>query len=216
MKRYFTILFSALILFAYETKTQSNNKGGLREQSTTINVFIDTLNIPINGDLSHVAWFRNNFYTMFETRRQNTSERFKKMVVFNKKGQVIEDVFLPKEIQDMGYYHLIVNNDSLFVKETQFEKINLVLGEYVSDFALTKTRAFPMFSNEAYNIYLVCNGEFGGTVYFQNKKTKKGYEAASTCPIVINRIDSEYYVTNSASVLKIRDPQKTCKFKSRL
>jgi hypothetical protein len=207
MKQYFTILFSSLTLFACETKTQSNDKN-IATASAVINISVDTLTIAINGHLTNVAWFRNNFCAMFETSRKNTSERFKKMIVFNTKGEVIEDVFLPKEIQEMVYCDLIVSNDSLYVKERQFEKANLVLGEYVADFALTKTKDFPIFQDEAYNIYSVCNGEFGGTIYFQNKKTKKAYEAASTCSIVVNKIDSQYYVTNSTSVLKIQAPEK--------
>lgn len=145
---------------------------------------------------------------MFEARRQNTSQPFKKMVVFNKEGKVIEDVFLPKEIQDMVYCDLIVSNDSLYIKETQFEKANLVLGEYVADFTLTRTKEFPIFKDSVYNVYSICNGEFGGTIYFQNKKTRKSYEAASSCPIVVNKIDNQYYVTNSTSILKIEDPEK--------
>ena len=145
---------------------------------------------------------------MFETNRKNTSARYKKMIVLNKQGQFIEDVFLPGEIQDMVYCDLIVNNDSVYIKETQFEKSNLVLGEYVADFAMTQTRDFPSYKDEIYNIYSVCNGEFGGTIYFQSKKTKNNYEAASTCPIVVNKLGGQYYVTNAASVLKIQDPQK--------
>jgi len=201
-------MLSALTLFACKTKTQSNKRGISSDQSAEITISIDTLSIPINGDLRNVAWFRNNFYAMFETSRRNTTERFKKMIVFNKRGEVIEDVFLPKEIEDMVYCDLIVSNDSLYVKETQFEKANLVLGEYVADFILTKTKDFPLFKDDAYSIYSVCNGEFGGTIYFQNKKTKKSYEVASTCPIVVNKIDSQYYVTNSTSILKIQDPAK--------
>jgi hypothetical protein len=206
MKQYLIIIFSVLTFIACETITQSKSKSVLTDQSTQINISVDTLNIPIHGDLRNAAWFRNNFYALFETNRKNTSERFKKMIVFNKKGEVIEDIFLPKEIHDMVYCDLIVNNDSLYVKETQFEKRNLVLGEYVADFALTKTKIFPIFKDEAYNIYSVCNGEFGGTIYFQNVKTKTGYEAASTCPKVVNKIDSHYYVTNSNSIMKIQNP----------
>jgi hypothetical protein len=207
MNRYSTILFS-ITLFACETKTQSNYKSVPSGQPAEINISIDTLSIPIKGDLRNVAWFRDNFYAMFETTRKNTTKPFKKMIVFNKKGDVIEDVFVPKEIQDMVYCDLIVDNDSLYIKETQFEKSNLVLGEYVADFALTKTKDFPIFKDDVYNIYSVCNGEFGGTIYFQNKKTRKSYEAASTCPIVVNKIDSQYYVTNSSNILEIRSPEK--------
>jgi len=130
-------------------------------------------------------------------------------------GEFIEDVFVPKEIQEMPHYDLIVDDDRLYTKEAQFEKINLVLGEYVADFKLTKTKDFAILKDDNYNIYSTCNGEFGGTIYFQNIQTKSSYEAASTCPIVVNKIGKEYYVTNYmghmmgfASVLKIPDPEK--------
>lgn len=214
MKQYFIIIFSTLILISRKTKTQSRGDTVASQQPKEIIVSTDTLNIPIEGDLRKVVWFRDNFYAMFETNRMNTTESFKKMIVFNKKGEFIEDVFVPKEIQDMVYYDLIVNNDRLYIKETQFEKTNLVLGEYVADFELTKTKNFTIFKDANYNVYSICNGEFGGTIYFQNSHTKKSYEAASTCPIVVNKIGNQYYVTNylghmagSASVLKIQEPQ---------
>ena|SRR5947209_14178750 len=121
MKPYFTIIFS-MAVFACETKTETNHKGVSLDQSSEIKVSIDTLSLPINGDLTNVAWFRNNFYAIFETRRKNTTELFKKMIVFSKNGEIIEDVFLPKEIQDMVNCDLIVSNDSLYIKETEMKK----------------------------------------------------------------------------------------------
>ena len=215
MKQHFLAIFSAVTLIACGTKTQSKDDNVSPHQSKAIRISIDSLDISINGDLRKVVLFRDNFYGMFETRRKNTSGSFKKMIVFNRSGEFIEDVFVPTEIQDMPYYDLIVDNDSLYAKEAQFEKINLLLGEYVADFKLTATKDFAVFKDDNYNIYSTCNGEFGGTIYFQNKQTKKSYEAASTCPIVVNKIGKEYYVTNYmghmmgfASVLKITDPEK--------
>ena len=208
MKQYFIIIFYVLTLIAFETKSQDKTIRISTDQSLEVNILVDTLEILITGDLRNVAWFRNNLYAMFETTRKNTTERFKKMIVFNRKGEIIEDVFVPKEIQDMVYCDLIVSNDSLYVKETQFKKSNLVLGEYVANFSLTKTKDFPTFEDDTYNVYSICNGEFGGTIYFQNRKTKKNYEAGSSCPIVVNKLNSQYYVTNSTSILKIKEPQK--------
>jgi hypothetical protein len=150
---------------------------------------------------------------MFETERKNTTQEFKKMIVFNRKGEFIEDVYIPEEIQDMPHYELDIENDSLFLKETQFEKTTFVLGRYVTDFIKTKTREFKFFHDSTYNVFRTCNGEFGGTIYFQNKRTKDAYEACATCPIVVNKISNEYYVTNYlghmigfASVIKVKDP----------
>ena len=173
------------------------------------------MNISIDGYLKKVVFFKGNYYAMFESDRKNTTQRFKKMIVFSPTGDFIEDAFIPKEIQDMPHYDLRVENGSLFVKESQFEKENFVLGTYVADFKQTKTRELKFYEDEYFDIYATCNGEWGGTIYFKDKKTNESYEAASTCPIVINKINNEYYVTNYmghmmgfASVLKIPDPTK--------
>jgi hypothetical protein len=226
MKKYLPLLIITLTLISCETKNSNKNDNRnifSNQQSIDIKVKIDTLDIRVNGNLTKAVLFRNNFYCMFETGRKNTSQSFIKMIVFNQKGKFIEDVFVPEEIQNMPYYDINIENDSLFVKETQFEKINLVLGEYVADLKLTNTRDFKIFKDDTYNIYATCNGEFGGTIYFQNNKTKKIYEANSTCPTVVNKIDNDYYVTNYmghmmgfSSVLKISDPTKLQKSKLNL
>lgn len=214
MRQYFAVFF-AFILFSCETKNQ-NRKSISMGQSTGITISVDTLVLPINGNLVNVAWFRNNFYAMFETRRQNTTACFKKMIVFDKKGKFIEDVFIPEKIQNMVYCDFIVNNDSLYIKETQFEKTNLILGEYVADFALVKTRDFSNFKDELYNVYFVCHGEFGAAIRFQDKKTKISYGTDSPCPIVVNKLDSKYYATNSTVIFKVSEPQKLAKLDSDL
>jgi len=215
MKRFLVITFYSIAFITCGTKTEPKSDNASLIKPKEIRVLVDTLNIPITGSLSKVVLFRDNFYVMFETSRENTSESFKKMIVLNQKGQFIEDVFVPKEIQEMPHYDLIVDNDSLYVKESQFEKLNFVLGEYVADFKLMQSKEFAIFKDDNYNIYSSCNGEFGGTIYFQNIKTKKNYEAASTCPTVVNKIGNDYYITNYmghmnhfASVLKISDPVK--------
>ena len=207
-----TIIFFSLFTFL-SCQSQTNEKN--QSLSNDFQITIDTLNISIDGYLRKVVLFKGSYYGIFETDRKNTSQSFKKMIVFSPNGDFVEDAFIPEEIQDMPHYDLIVENDSLYVKESQFEKFNFVLGAYVADFTQTTTRELKFYEDEFYDIYATCNGEWGGTIYFKDKKTNDNYEAASTCPIVINKIDNEYYVTNYmghmmgfASVLKISDPTK--------
>jgi hypothetical protein len=108
----------------------------------------------------------------------------------------------------------------LLINQAQFDKETFVLGKYVADFEQIETRNFTIFQDSIYNVFSTCNGEWGGTIYFQNKKTEEVFEAASTCPIVVNKIGKEYYVTNYmghlvglASVLRIPDPSKLQKSK---
>lgn len=216
MNQQLIILFTLLILLSCESRTTDRKEVELKEKnSNDLQITFDTLNISIDGYLEKVTLFRDNFYVMFETGRENTSQSFKKMVVLKRNGDFIEDVFIPSEIQHMPHYDIIVQNDSLFIKESQFEKINFVLGKYVADFKLTKTKELKFYEDELYEIYATCNGEWGGTIYFKGKVTNESFEASSTCPIVINKIDNEYYVTNYmghmmgfASVIKIADPTK--------
>ena len=212
MTKYILIFYILLISISCAKK-----KSVAPEENSIFNIKIDTLNIHKNGDLTKVALFRNNFYCMFETSRMNTSQQFIKMFVINQKGKFIEDVFVPNEIQNMPHYKLIVENDSLYVKETQFEEKNFVLGEYVADLTLTKKKNFKIFKDNDYTIYSDCNGEFGGTIFFQNIKTKEVYEASSACPIIVNKINKDYFITNnlmsSSSILKISDPSKLKKSK---
>lgn len=132
----------------------------------------------------------------------------------------MEDVFLPKEIQEMTYVDLKVFRDSLFIKDSEFERTNWVLGEYIADFSPSKTRKLPLFEDDQYKIFSECYGEFGATLYFQEQKTGMRYEVGVTCPLVINKIDSEYYVTSSYSLIKIQNPKKLARsplhFKKRI
>lgn len=177
-----------------------------------ITVKIDTFKIYPKGSLSEVAFFRNNFYAIFESQRKNTSESFKKMIVLNPKGGFIEDVYVPKEIQNMPHFQINVENDSLYVKESQFEENNFLLGKYVADLELVPRRNFKVFQDSKFNIYKNCNGEFGGSIYFQDRKTKEIYESNSSCPTVINKIGNKYYITNAdydfGSILEVSDPTK--------
>lgn len=209
-----------MTLLSCKQQTTDKREVELKEKySSEFKIVFDTLDISIDGHLEKVNLFRDNFYGMFETGRENTSQSFKKMIVLNRNGEFVEDVFIPSEIQNMPHYDIIVQNDSLFIKESQFEKINFVLGESVADFKMTKTKELKFYEDESYEIYATCNGEWGGTIYFRDKVTNESFEASSTCPLVINKIDNEYYVTNYmghamgfASVIKIAEPKKLEKF----
>ena len=201
--------FTSSIIFSNKEFDRNGNK------SNQITIVIDTLDIYADGFLRKVVLFNNKFYCLFETQRHNTSQSYKKMIVYSLDGKFVEDVFIPKEIQRMPDYDLIVENDSLFLKESQFEKENFVLGRYVADFNKIGERDFKIYQDEDYNVYSSCCGEWGGTVFFQNRITKKVYDASSTCPIVVNKIKNDYYVTNYldhmigySSILKIPDPTK--------
>lgn len=76
-----------------------------------------------------------------------------------------------------------------------------------------------LYNDTTYEVWKTCSGEWGGTVYFKNKKTGKIYCAEATCPISVNKINNKYYISNSIShlyessdILEITDPEKMEQF----
>jgi hypothetical protein len=71
-----------------------------------------------------------------------------------------------------------------------------------------------IFEDDLFIISKTCNGEWGGTIKFKDKKTGIEYSAVSTCPVVVNKLDGKYYVTNTlahlrgfSEILEIADPK---------
>ena len=196
-------------------KAMASNDTSSSNVSSDFIIKKDTFDFSINGDLRKVAYYNNKYYCVFETNRKNSSGTFKKMIILNNRGEFIEDVFVPIGIQNIFYYDIRIENDSLFLQRAQHDEENFVLGKYAANFQSTKTRAFKIYEDEQYSVYSTCNGEWGGTVFFKNRKTNELYEGSSTCAIVVNKIGSDYFVTNYmghmigfASVNKILDPRK--------
>ena len=158
MRQILIIFFSVMTLCSCQQKTADKSQNEITDNSNDFEMTFDTLNMSIDGYLRKVVLFRDNFYGVFETNRKNTSQSFKKMIVFDTKGNFIEDAFIPEEIQDMPHYDLVVENDSLYIKESQFEKYNFVLGAYVADFKKTKTKELKFYDDDFFDIYATCNG----------------------------------------------------------
>jgi len=57
------------------------------------------------------------------------------------------------------------------------------------------------FEDEHYVVRKTCSGEWGGSIFFKNKVTGKEYVCSATCPVVVNKIDGKYIVTNTLAHL---------------
>ena len=72
-----------------------------------------------------------------------------------------------------------------------------------------------IFQDDEYLISNTCSGEWGGTIYFTNKKTSKIYESECTCAVNVIKCPDYYNVTASllhgvgfTTIFNIRDPTK--------
>lgn len=202
-----------LYLIAFITWTN------IQAQPAGIKITVDTIKVKAIGYFIKAVLFHDNLYCIYETSQENKSQNLKTLWIISKKGETIKEINVPREIQNEYRYDLRIENDSLFLIGNTY-KNTFVLGQSIENFQPTKTRHFKLFKDSTYDLYANCNGEFGGTLFFVNRKTKDVYDAAATCPIVVNKIGTNYYISNymghmmgSASILKISDPSALTKTK---
>lgn len=103
-------------------------------------------------------------------------------------------------------------------QKTRFEfSTEEVDRDIVDDIKKLKVLPHPglLYNDTRYEVWKTCSGEWGGTVYFKNKKSGKIYYAEATCPVSVNKINNKYYISNSLShlfgssdILEITDPEK--------
>jgi hypothetical protein len=91
---------------------------------------------------------------------------------------------------------IFISDSSDFKCATDFEKLDTAF-----------------FQDENYYVRRTCSGEFGGSIWFRNKKTGIEYSCAAKCPVIVNKIENKYIVTTSishfqgfASVFEIKNP----------
>ncbi len=206
---FLTIL--TLILACDDKKKEKNTEIKISKKSPEFEITKDTFDFQINGFLKKVVYFKDKFNCIIE---MNDGNSFKKIILLSKKGYFIKETPVPNGIEEMMYYGFNIENDSLYIKREQFDKENYLFDESLNIYKKTLAKQFKIYDDKEYSAYSTCNGEFGGTIFFQNKKTNLRYEGSSTCPIIINKIGTEYYVTNNlshdgdiANVLKITNPE---------
>ncbi len=76
-----------------------------------------------------------------------------------------------------------------------------------------KEKNRDLYEDERFEITASCSGEWGGTLYFKDKTTRKKYECAANCAIQVQSVDHTYLITTTSShmfgaaqILRISDP----------
>ena len=83
-----------------------------------------------------------------------------------------------------------------------------------------RRETLKFFEDDKYVVRKTCSGEWGGTVWFKNKKTGIERSCVASCPLVINKLDGKYFVTATlnhmvgfSQVLEIENPELLNVFK---
>ncbi|NMM47747.1 hypothetical protein [Marinigracilibium pacificum] len=76
-----------------------------------------------------------------------------------------------------------------------------------------------MFEDENYVISGSCNGEWGGSIKFKEKKDNSVYACEATCPVSVDKIDNIYYLSTTLAhgngfsrIFKILEPSSMEKY----
>ncbi|MDB5132854.1 MAG: hypothetical protein JWR02_2603 [Mucilaginibacter sp.] len=136
-----------------------------------------------------VVLFKNNFYCL-ESNSQV-------LVINTSKNQV--DYSYKDNSKEVKLESLYLVNDSL-IGVSRFNTYYLEPKNHKWIFLKERRKAYPgypIFEDDEYFITSTCSGEWGGTIYFLNKKTKKIYKSACTCAVNVIKENNKYNVTAS-------------------
>lgn len=80
---------------------------------------------------------------------------------------------------------------------------------------------YPIYEDKDFIITSCCRGEFGGAIFFKDKKNGKTYSCKATCLVGIQKIDNSYYVVSSlahmygsSQIIKIDNPRNLYEIKN--
>lgn len=140
----------------------------------------------------------------------------KRFICLNNKFEF--DSSLTNSINQQQFDYSYLSGDTLiagvYIKDTGTK--NFYLTSELKWELLTKNqRPEPFFEDDKFIVSTCCVGEFGGAVFFTDKKNNRVYSCPATCATIINRVDKAYFLTNtlahmdgSTEIIRIDDPLK--------
>jgi len=115
--------------------------------------------------------------------------------------------------------NLIGQSKNIFKVQTEIKAIDEItkIGNEID----SASNSAPFFEDNNYIVTAECNGEWGGTITFKNKKTNDKFICGSTCPVTILKEKNKYIVTNTLNhlmatteILEIENPENLKKIKA--
>lgn len=199
MKSFHTFLILIVALFCFNCS----------DDLQTIKITTDNTIISAKGSLGPAVKNKNNFYFILGSnyRYLNTYHFYS----LSSDGKTFKEISLPDKMFN-GFYDIFLRNDSVVAK-SQYNGQS----EFCFDSNNLKWKEIQQSDDKVYedaNFYVTFLdfGEWGGTIWFRDKKTGIEYETASSRPI-INKINNCYYITTDYHVREIENPfaLKRCK-----
>lgn len=196
--RYITFIILTAIIWSCEQKGNSSH---------TENFIVNTYSIPLDTNVRNTLYHKEHYFCLTGNRQFICLENTFKV-----------DSSITKSIGQKHFDYTYLSSDSLiavvYVKDTVTE--NYYLNSDLNWERLTKNqKREPFFEDDIFTVSSCCAGEFGGAIFFTDKKSNRVYSCPATCATIINKFKDSYYVTStlahlngSTKIIRIDDPLK--------
>lgn len=163
-----------------------------KSQNIISNTFIKNYcQFKLDTTIKVVVLYNNNFYCLKSNNQ---------VFLFNPEKNEI-NTFYKDNSKNIGLENLYLVDDTL-VGESRYKTFYFDIKDqkwlphrrWHNDF-----RGYPIYEDNRYLVSSTCSGEWGGTIYFNDKKTKEVYEAQCTCAVNVIYQKHKYNVTASLS-----------------
>ncbi|MFA7301953.1 MAG: hypothetical protein WC069_06605 [Candidatus Shapirobacteria bacterium] len=189
--------------------------GQLVLNAQTFDVSIDTMFVDIKEIaspasrivLTHAVKYNDKYYCFFEERGLYFHKiETKYFLVISSKGEILNNIEVPKEIENSVYFDFFIRNENLYAKtytDSKCFKFNL------NKLKWTKIKELDdrVYEDSNFVITYLDFGEWGQTTKFLDKQTKKKY-GLDVYGTIVNYYNNKYYLTNGCRIIEVADPRK--------
>lgn len=196
--RYFIFIILTPIIWSCEQKSKL---------SPIDKFIVKTYSIALNTNVKTSLFYNGHYYCLTDD---------KKFICLNNKFEV--DSSFTNSINQQQFDYSFLSGDTLIAGNYVKGRVkkNYYLNSEMKWELLTKNqKGEPFFEDDKFMVYTCCVGEFGGAIFFTDKKSNRVYSCPAICATIINKVGEIYFVTNSLAhmegsteILKIEDPTK--------
>jgi hypothetical protein len=161
-------------------------------------------NYKIDTAIDVAILYKSNFYCLKSNHE---------ILVINSKTNRIDSTYKDNS-RDIKILNLYLHHDTLVgLNRSNTYYLNTLTNQWT--FIRKGSFIPPTYEDDNFIITSTCSGEWGGSLYFRDKRTSKLYECQSTCTVNIIKTDNKYSITASLShlsgsvnIFEIEDPLK--------
>lgn len=155
----------------------------------------DTFYTDIMGIPTSSIFVRDRYYSFFTLYGPDHSRLLQKFYIISKNGKVQKSISLPQDLLKSEYPKIQHRHDSIIVSIDD-NPTAFFLDQNTNQWIRIKSIDNLIYEDSIYYVTSTCSGEFGGTIFFKDKRSNNTYVASSVCSVIVNRIKNNYYVTN--------------------